>query len=437
MLLGLEYLHNKDIIHRDIKLENLLIGDDNTIKICDFGCCSKPGDRNRNIFCGTVEYMAPEIIKKQYYDCSVDIWSLGIVAYEMVHKHSPFKAPTNQATFRNILAGDYHVSSWVTDKYTDFISKCLTVDSNYRWSAKRLLEHPLIEDLSTTFRKRPPTGDEIDRIALNYELELHTSVAYYAPKENHRPTQGTNLGKKQVEIQSTRCLEKSAISCLGQSKIDILAPPQTEKVSMPLQPRDLNTTENRLQEAAPSLNDLTNHEEIFNYQMEHIADHIVNFFSGLLKEVGELVESSLDQTFTEVRKREARPRQASQNSQKDDNPRPDHRQTTISEPNSNTPSVKQAGGVPKEEKSAPNVRINPSRFEQPSPDESVFISAAYETSHNRSTGSPNRQQATEEKGFFEAIFDMIFSKEPQKAAPPIPQTEIHDKKTFRNSTSLQ
>lgn len=89
--IALQYLHYKNIIHRDIKAENILIGLDGNIRLCDFGfSCYNSG----KTLCGTVDYIAPEIITNKQYDHTIDYWSLGILLYEMYHKNTPFQNTT-------------------------------------------------------------------------------------------------------------------------------------------------------------------------------------------------------------------------------------------------------------------------------------------------------------------------------------------------------
>ncbi|ORZ24939.1 kinase-like domain-containing protein, partial [Lobosporangium transversale] len=89
--LALAYLHHKNIIHRDLKGENLLISENMRIKVCDFGFSrveAKDDDEMRRIsYCGTDGYMAPEILLGEDFDCSVDVFSFGIVLAEMMARH--------------------------------------------------------------------------------------------------------------------------------------------------------------------------------------------------------------------------------------------------------------------------------------------------------------------------------------------------------------
>ena len=85
------FLHENDLIHRDIKPENILIFENNVVKLCDFGWCVKLNGQQRETFCGTTEYMSPELVNRSGYGKEIDIWSLGVLLYEMIHGYSPFR----------------------------------------------------------------------------------------------------------------------------------------------------------------------------------------------------------------------------------------------------------------------------------------------------------------------------------------------------------
>lgn len=88
---GIYFLHLNGFIHRDLKPENLLVGDKNILKICDFGWCVQEDSEQRNTFCGTLEYMAPEMITNKSHNQMLDVWSLGILLYELCHGRAPFR----------------------------------------------------------------------------------------------------------------------------------------------------------------------------------------------------------------------------------------------------------------------------------------------------------------------------------------------------------
>ena len=139
------FLHENEIIHRDIKPENLLIGENNTIKLCDFGWAKQLTLRNRSSFCGTVEYMAPEIIESENYDYSVDIWSLGILLYELLMGHSPFKDKTTKNTIVNIKMHNLKFDKEVSEECKDLINKLLEVNKDKRINIKDILNHQFVK----------------------------------------------------------------------------------------------------------------------------------------------------------------------------------------------------------------------------------------------------------------------------------------------------
>jgi serine/threonine protein kinase len=83
-------LHERFIAHRDIKPENIVISTEGVAKLCDLGWAAVM-ESSRNTYCGTLDYVCPEILQRKDYDLSVDIWSVGILAYEMLMGKAPFE----------------------------------------------------------------------------------------------------------------------------------------------------------------------------------------------------------------------------------------------------------------------------------------------------------------------------------------------------------
>ena len=140
------FLHQNNIIHRDIKPENILIGENDVLKLCDFGWAKELTVNNRSTFCGTVEYMAPEIVGSEKYDCSVDVWSLGILLYELLMGHSPFKSKKEKNIMIKIKLHDL-----VFDKDKNLSKDCinlirglLDMNPSNRLKLKDIFKHPFI-----------------------------------------------------------------------------------------------------------------------------------------------------------------------------------------------------------------------------------------------------------------------------------------------------
>ena len=106
ILTALQYLHENGVIYRDLKPENILLRDDGHITLTDFGLCKEglTSDQDRtDTFCGTPEYLAPEVLKGEGYTKSVDWWSFGSLVFEMLAGLPPFYSQDVQEMYKNIM----------------------------------------------------------------------------------------------------------------------------------------------------------------------------------------------------------------------------------------------------------------------------------------------------------------------------------------------
>lgn len=150
---ALAYIHSKGIMHRDLKLENLLLDEGNWLKLCDFGWCTDQGSM-RKTFCGTYEYMAPELVLNMHYSNKVDIWALGILTYELLHGYSPFKGYGSKAILRNIKKGVFNFGSFVEPEARWFISSCLWNDPSERPPASDLLNGAFFDEIRDYYAQK-------------------------------------------------------------------------------------------------------------------------------------------------------------------------------------------------------------------------------------------------------------------------------------------
>eukprot|EP00358_Blepharisma_japonicum_P001562 CAMPEP_0202954070 /NCGR_PEP_ID=MMETSP1395-20130829/50334_1 /ASSEMBLY_ACC=CAM_ASM_000871 /TAXON_ID=5961 /ORGANISM="Blepharisma japonicum, Strain Stock R1072" /LENGTH=371 /DNA_ID=CAMNT_0049669345 /DNA_START=121 /DNA_END=1236 /DNA_ORIENTATION=- len=144
ILCAMEYCHGKNVAHRDIKLENLLLDEKNDVKIIDFGFATCfPIDKKVKIFCGTPSYMAPEIVaRKEYAGPPVDVWAIGILTFVLLCGHYPFKGNGDKDLYRKIQLGQFIVPQHVSSTAKSLITRILKVDAAKRPKVSEILQDP-------------------------------------------------------------------------------------------------------------------------------------------------------------------------------------------------------------------------------------------------------------------------------------------------------
>ncbi|KAF2148197.1 kinase-like protein, partial [Myriangium duriaei CBS 260.36] len=155
LILALRHLHQHDIVYRDLKPENILLDANGHIALCDFGLSKanlSKGDTT-NTFCGTTEYLAPEVLLDEAgYTKMVDFWSLGVLVFEMCCGWSPFYAEDTQQMYKNIAFGKVRFPrDALSVEGRNFVKGLLNRNPNHRLGAKKdadeLMEHPFFDDV--------------------------------------------------------------------------------------------------------------------------------------------------------------------------------------------------------------------------------------------------------------------------------------------------
>ncbi|EJW74513.1 other/AUR protein kinase [Wuchereria bancrofti] len=144
---AMEYCHQKNVLHRDLKPENVLISKTGDLKISDFGWSVHEPSSRRTTVCGTLDYIAPEMIPNGQYDAMVDNWSLGVMLYEFLVGKPAFEAKSYNDTYENIRNCSYTFPPHVPDGAKDLISKLLQKDPAKRLSLKGVINHPWIQEM--------------------------------------------------------------------------------------------------------------------------------------------------------------------------------------------------------------------------------------------------------------------------------------------------
>ena len=146
---GLGYLHARNVLHRDIKLDNILLDGKGIVKIADFGVSKqvRPGEIMREQ-CGTPAYIAPEIIRDRgYTGFKADLWSAGVVLYAMLYGTVPFKANNMQDLHKLILAAKYNLKDEISEGAKSILRALLEPDPVKRLTIKQVLTHPWMADV--------------------------------------------------------------------------------------------------------------------------------------------------------------------------------------------------------------------------------------------------------------------------------------------------
>lgn len=183
LLDAVKYLHDVGIVHRDIKPENILLTDDSEIpiiKLADFGLSKLigPNDTLRTA-CGTLAYVAPEVLMQQPYSKPVDLWSIGVVAHLMLRGRLPFDSKDRHILIQKTIQADLDLSGPYWDKLTpyslDFLRKTIQKDTETRLTVDQALNHPWIRNGDVLIPRK------INHKTLEEELLRKTLTSVKAP----------------------------------------------------------------------------------------------------------------------------------------------------------------------------------------------------------------------------------------------------------------
>ena len=189
--LALSYLHSLGIVYRDLKPENILLDKMGHIKLTDFGLSKDlVEDGKTSTFCGTSEYLAPEVVMQMPYSYPIDIWALGILCYEMILGATPFYDENKSKMFSNIVSAQPYFPPQLDRRIADFISKLLCKNPAERPTFEDMKTHPFFEGFNWTkvmnkeYRPNfvPQTKDPLSPTNFDPEFTNEVPVDSFVPE---------------------------------------------------------------------------------------------------------------------------------------------------------------------------------------------------------------------------------------------------------------
>ena len=211
MVKGLKILHDLKILHRDLKSANILLFSDGTAKIGDCNVSKiYYGDRGLGYTqTGTPYYASPEVWSEAPYDQKSDIWSLGIITYEMLTLHPPFKAANMEALYKKIIKGQYNkINSKYSRDIADIVRNLLMVDPDDRPTCGEILKNDMVKERIDFFRDREGfieennNNSEEARLMKSFRLTKNMRfISQQLPNPNYESQNSNNINSINKNIK--------------------------------------------------------------------------------------------------------------------------------------------------------------------------------------------------------------------------------------------
>uniref|UniRef100_A0A8C2D445 Protein kinase C n=1 Tax=Cyprinus carpio TaxID=7962 RepID=A0A8C2D445_CYPCA len=257
---GLQFLHSKGIVYRDLKLDNILLDIDGHIKIADFGMCKENmfGEARTCTFCGTPDYIAPEILLGQKYGTSVDWWSFGVLLYEMLIGQSPFHGHDEEELFQSIRTDDPCYPRWVTRDTNDILVKLFVREPERRLGVKgNIRQHAFFKDIDwNALEKRqvePPFRPTVvSSLLLQNTVDQHKPAKdqHKPAKDQHKPAKGPALTSKRTSVNQQRTSVNQQRTSINQQKTSV----NQQRTSVNQQRTSIHQQSNSVNQQRTSIN---------------------------------------------------------------------------------------------------------------------------------------------------------------------------------------
>lgn len=230
---AIDYCHNHNIAHRDLKPQNILFTTFPNIKVSDFGLCSYiNNDTKMSTFCGSPCYSAPECISHIDYDGKLaDIWSLGVILYELVTSSHPWNVENVAQMVQQITNAQYKIPAYVTSACADLIESMLKVKCEERIDIESIMIHPWMKIAS----KRSSMMSDINNGALQAPNNENNEKSSLPPLRRMTSMYDANQDQAEVKKNGLNVLiPHSAVNVINASHFDL-----TPKMRAPLGSRAL------------------------------------------------------------------------------------------------------------------------------------------------------------------------------------------------------
>eukprot|EP00158_Paraphelidium_tribonemae_P006864 Partr_v1_DN28006_c3_g2_i2_m57171 putative serine threonine protein kinase len=226
LLDAMKYCHDKRFVHRDLKLENILLDRNLNIKLIDFGFTREYDKTSKLLetYCGSTAYAAPEMIAgKKYSGPEADIWSLGVILYTMVCGYLPFDDDNEAVVHSKILSLSYEFPAFADDDIKDLIGLILKINPKERLSISQMLEHNWFKE-SPPSRPSTPVDSAEDGDQQAFKLKIQVPSPQQTPAKLPAPDLPSNFDAKIREhMLSLSTEEKLVLYHLAQLGFDVAA----------------------------------------------------------------------------------------------------------------------------------------------------------------------------------------------------------------------
>lgn len=215
---GVQYVHQRRIIHRDLKLGNMLLNDNMDLKLADFGLATRvdfEGERKMTV-CGTPNYIAPEVLQKKGHSFEADIWAVGCIMYALLVGRPPFETTTLKETYLRITENSYKIPSHISGPSGNLIRKCLNSSPQLRPSLREIAADEFFTCGYMPRTLSPSCCTSMPKFPAHYKATTRP-MSYAFPNESRSDPMGhlgNALSRMQLNSRSENLLEEKELEAI-------------------------------------------------------------------------------------------------------------------------------------------------------------------------------------------------------------------------------